>query len=338
MTPTISVVIPLYNRPELIKNVVDSVLAQTLPADEVLLINDGSIDDVEGEVRKNIAESALWHKRVRLISQENQGQSAALNNGIAHAKGDWIAFNANDDLWLPQKLELQFKALEKHGPEYGLCFTDAWFMNNPHMKSLTLFEFAKTNFSEPNGTLDDPVRLLLHKNPIWCQTVVVRTDLVRQVGGYDAQMRFSEDYDFIFRLSMKTNFCYVGLPMVVIDRSISPTRHKGAGLNWQKKEFKLLMDERRIERQLKLTKGMDPKLKRAAQDNMRAHYSKWTNLYLKNGDYSKAREAVAVAAKYNLTLGIAIKWMLVQVVPGLARRIVLRREADDTSERFGLNL
>src|SRR5882672_1445867 len=185
MSPKISVVIPSYNRPDLIKNVVESVLSQTLPVSEVILVDDGSIDDVAGEVRRNLAEKPLWRERVKYVHQENQGQSIALNHGIEQATGDWIAFNANDDLWLPQKLELQFKALEKFGAECGLCFTDAWFMNNQHMKGITLFEFAGKNFPEALGIVNDPVRLLLHNQPAWCQTVVARADLVRQIHGFD---------------------------------------------------------------------------------------------------------------------------------------------------------
>jgi len=337
MNPKISVVIPAYNRPDLIKNVVESVLLQTLPIFEVIVVDDGSIDDVEGEVRRNMAERPAWRERVKFIRQENQGQSLALNRGIQEATGDWIAFNANDDLWLPQKMELQFQALEKYGPECGLCFTDAWFMNNQHMKGITLFEFAGKTFSETLGIVNDPVRLLLHNQPAWCQTVVARADLVRQIHGYDPAMRFSEDYDFVFRMALVTKFCYVSLPMVLIDRTISPTRHQGASLNWQKKEFKLTMDEKRIVKQLKLTEGLAPDIRKAVRANMRHHYSKWTNLHLKNKEYAKAREAVSVAAKYDLTPGIAAKWILTRVAPYLAARIILLREAKDPSQGFGLN-
>jgi glycosyltransferase involved in cell wall biosynthesis len=337
MNPIVSVIIPLYNRPDLVKPVVESVLGQTLPVCEVILIDDGSIEDVKGEVRRQMNGNPVWRERVSYSSQENQGQSIALNNGIARAKGDWIAFNANDDLWLPQKLEWQFKALKEFGNECGLCFTDAWFMNNPYMKGITLFEFAEVQFSETLGIIQDPVRLLVRNQPVWCQTVVVRTDLVRQIQGYDPSMRFSEDYDFVFRMALLTKFCYVGLPMVLIDRTISPTRHKGAGLNWQKKEFKLQMDERRVEKQLRLTEELGPDIRKAARANMRAHYSKWTNLHLKNGDYAKAREAVSTATRYGLAPGIAVKWVMTHLAPQLAAKIVLRREEQDQTRDYGLN-
>jgi len=337
MNPTVSVVIPAYNRPDLIKNVVESILSQTFPVSEIIVVDDGSIDDVEGEVRRNLAEKPLWRERVKYIHQENQGQSFALNRGIEQATGDWIAFNANDDLWLPQKIELQFQALEKYGSECGLCFTDAWFMNNQHMKGITLFEFAGKSFPETIGIVSDPVRLLLHNQPAWCQTVVARTDLIRKIHGFDTAMRFSEDYDFVFRMALETKFCYVSLPLVLIDRTISPTRHQGASLNWQKKEFKLTMDEKRIEKQLKLTEGLDADIRKSVRGNMRAHYSKWTNLHLKNKNYAKAREAVSIAARYDLTPGIAAKWLLTRLAPYVAARITMLREAKDPSQRFGLN-
>ena len=337
MKPTISVIIPLYNRPDLIRNVVESILSQTLPVHEIILVDDGSVEDVEGEVRRRQAESPLWHERVRFFRQENQGQSAALNFGISQAAGDWIAFNANDDLWLPQKLEWQFRAIEKFGPDCGLCFTDAWFMNNPFMKGITLFAFAEKSFPETIGKVDDPLRVVLHNQPVWVQTVVARADLIRQIQGFDPAMRFSEDYDFVFRLALLTKFCYVSLPLVLIDRTISPDRHQGASLNWQKKEFKLAMDEKRIAKQIELTKGLPEDIRRAARGNMRAHYSKWTNLYLKNKNYAKARETASIAAKYDLTPGIAAKWLLTRIAPFLAARIILARDAKDPSNHFGLN-
>src|SRR5260370_10795918 len=170
MNPSVSVIVPVYNRPDVVKYAVDSVLAQTLPVAEVIVVDDGSTEDVEKEVRRNIAEKQAWRERVQYIYQKNQGQSVALNNGIARAKGEWIAVNASDDMWLPHKLEWQFRALEKYQGQCGLCFTDAWFMNNPYMKKITLFEFAKKNFPGGIGSCAGLVRLLLYNQPVWVRS------------------------------------------------------------------------------------------------------------------------------------------------------------------------
>ncbi len=302
MNPSVSAIVPVYNRPDVVRFAVDSVLAQTLPVLEVIVVDDGSTDDVEKEVRRNMAEKQAWRERVNYIYQKNQGQSVALNNGIARAKGEWIAVNASDDMWLPNKLEWQFRAIEKYQGQCGLCFTDAWFMNNPYMKKMTLFEFAKKNFPGEIGIVEDPVRLLLHHQPVWVQTAVMRA-----------------------------------APMTLIDRKHSNERHQGASTAWQKKDFKLQMDGRRLETQLRLTEGLAPDIRKAACENMRAHYSKWTNLYLKNGDYASAREAVSTAAKYNLTPGIAFKWALAHFAPKLGRKVINMRDERDARRGYGIN-
>src|SRR5215468_8973061 len=130
MPPSVSVIIPVYNRFELLKHSVESVLTQTWPVFEVILVDDGSYDGTSEMLQKYVAQNERWQERVRYFHQENQGAGAARNIGVAKATGEWLAFNDNDDLWLPQKLEWQFRAIDKFQGQCGLCFTDAWFMNN----------------------------------------------------------------------------------------------------------------------------------------------------------------------------------------------------------------
>src|SRR5438067_538680 len=122
----ISVVIPAYNRPALLKNAVESLLAQTIPVSEIIVVDDGSTEDVAGMIQRNIRERSGWGERVRYFYQENQGQSVAFNRGIAEARGEWLGVLGSDDLWLPNKLEWQLRALERFGGECGLCFADGW--------------------------------------------------------------------------------------------------------------------------------------------------------------------------------------------------------------------
>lgn len=102
--PTISVVIPCYNAEAFIEETIRSALNQTTPPGEILVINDGSTDD-------SAAIAASISPKVRVISQENQGESVARNRGFEEAKGDWIAFLDADDLWEPTKLEEQVKLI-----------------------------------------------------------------------------------------------------------------------------------------------------------------------------------------------------------------------------------
>jgi len=103
----ISVVIPAYNAGGFIKRTIDSVLAQTYRDYEVIVVDDGSTDNTAEAVRS-------YAGKVRYIYQENAGDGPARNTGIRAAKGDWIAFLDHDDEWLPQKLELQMKLLDRN--------------------------------------------------------------------------------------------------------------------------------------------------------------------------------------------------------------------------------
>jgi len=103
----ISAVIPAYNNGRYISRAIDSVLAQTRPVDEIIIVDDGSADNT-GEVVKRYGE------KVRYIRQDNAGASTARNTGIEAAAGDWIAFLDGDDEWLPDKTERQVELLARN--------------------------------------------------------------------------------------------------------------------------------------------------------------------------------------------------------------------------------
>jgi glycosyltransferase involved in cell wall biosynthesis len=113
MNPKVSVVIPTYNRAATVPRAIESVLAQTVSDLEVIVVDDGSSDDT-GKVLGEI-----FGDRIRYYAQANQDASAARNKGIAEAQGEWIAFLDSDDLWEKDKLEWQFKTLERFGPQCG---------------------------------------------------------------------------------------------------------------------------------------------------------------------------------------------------------------------------
>ncbi len=113
--PSISVVIPCYNAAAFLRATIESILGQTQPVLEVIVVDDGSADD-----SANIAES--FGPPVRVIRQPNQGESAARNRGIEAAGGDWVAFLDADDLWLPTKVELQAEAI-RSAPADVVCVT-----------------------------------------------------------------------------------------------------------------------------------------------------------------------------------------------------------------------
>ena len=112
----ISVVIPAYNAEKHIARAIESVLAQTRPAEEIIVVDDGSSDGTAEVVRS-------FGDKVILIQQPNAGVSVARNKGIEHATGDWIAFLDSDDEWLPEKLKLQSEHLSRN-PDLRWTFTN----------------------------------------------------------------------------------------------------------------------------------------------------------------------------------------------------------------------
>ena len=111
----VSVIIPTYNRAHLIKRSAESVLNQTYTNLELIIVDDGSTDDTEEVVK------TLNDNRVTYIKQPNQGACAARNNGIDHAKGEFIAFQDSDDVWHEDKLEKQIKCLKETGADFCFC-------------------------------------------------------------------------------------------------------------------------------------------------------------------------------------------------------------------------
>jgi glycosyltransferase involved in cell wall biosynthesis len=341
MSPTISVVIPVYNRFELLKYAVESVLAQTLTVSEVILVDDGSIDDTSELLPRYIASNPTWRNRVVYVHQENQGPNVARNRGISEAKGEWLAFNDNDDLWLPQKLEWQFRALDQFKDQCGACISDAWFMNNPFMK-MTLFQLAGKEHSQAVGVIEDPLSYMLETSsivgvhPVWLQNLVTRTDLARKVGGFDPQLRFGDDDDFAFRLGCETKFCYVNMPMVMIDRTPPAERHLGANERWDDDDFRLQMAQKRFEKRLLLKHDYSTEVRNSIRGQLAAIHSGWANWFLEKREYGKARHAITEAARIHLTPNIAIKWALTRSIPGLARRMALAREERRSRRAFGI--
>ncbi|MER3491205.1 MAG: glycosyl transferase family A [Mastigocladus sp. ERB_26_2] len=197
--PKVSVIIQAYNAMNYLPKILESVLKQTFTDFEVLIINDGSTD--------NIIEwaSQITDPRVKLISQENQGQSAARNLGIVLARGDYLAFLDADNLWLPTKLEKQVNFLDKN-PEVGLVNT--WVaLTDEHGK--------------PTGTvIKTHAEGNVWKQIIECPTVIcgssplVRSDCFEKVGLFDKKLSVSADWEMWIRIASRYSFAMIKEPLV----------------------------------------------------------------------------------------------------------------------------
>lgn len=171
---TISVVIPCYNSEKTLEECINSVLLQTVPVTEILIIDDGSKDNSVEIVHKIISENA--DIRIRLFQQENSGPSKARNLGIKNAIGSWIAFLDSDDIWFPTKIEIQINFVKKY-PKISLVSTA-----NSKLFLQKNIEYSFITFEKS-----------LFKNYFETSTVMVKTTVIRQFLFYEPQ-KYSEDY------------------------------------------------------------------------------------------------------------------------------------------------
>lgn len=198
----VSVVIPTFNSAHLLPDCIESILAQTVLPQEIIIVDDGSSDNTEEAVRR-------YGHLVTYIRQENGGCGAARNTGSGVARCEWIAFLDADDRWLPQKQELQL-ACAQANPSAGLIYCDA-LLTGPHSRSGTFLSGHRPF----NGRVFDQ---LLD----WCFLIpsmaMLRKDALMDVGGFRNSTRNVEDYDLWLRLARKYEFYAVAAPLVLYDR------------------------------------------------------------------------------------------------------------------------
>jgi glycosyltransferase involved in cell wall biosynthesis len=324
VNPEVSVVIPTYNRADKVSKTIESVLAQTFTNLEVIVVDDGSTDNTEQVL------SSSFGGRIRYYAQANQGASVARNRGIQEARGRWIAFLDSDDLWVPEKLERQLKALEQFGSEFGACYTDTRLYNHPETR--TMFQMAENSYRHEGtiGVNADVLPRLVRPGGagmvVCLSSILARADMVKRTGGFDPKLLFSQDSEFLFRLALLTGFCYVNLPLVWFDRSPAEIRHVGVSADWNKTEFFLQDSQIRLEGLLRLSEHLPKHVREVIREELGSIHSGWVNWYLETGQYGKAREAALRAAQLDLTFGVASKWLLVWISPILALRTVRLRQ------------
>jgi GT2 family glycosyltransferase len=202
--PTVSVIIPTYNRAYLVSQAIESVLAQTYTSYEIIVINDGSPDNTKEVLDK-------YADKITALHQENQGVAAARNAGLKVAVGRYIAFLDDDDLWLPNKLEKQIAYLESN-PNIGLVYSDMFCFDENGVLPHT--------WSQANPT--PPVQecwILFVRNFIPMPSVVVRRECLNQIGLFDNTVIPCEDYDMWLRLIEKFPVHFLNEPLVRYRRS-----------------------------------------------------------------------------------------------------------------------
>lgn len=195
-TPLVSVVIATYNMAKYLPMAIQSVLEQTYNNIEVIVVDDGSTDNTE-EVIKTLSEDT----RVRYIVQENRGQASAKNRGIQESSGEFIAFLDADDMWKPEKLELQIPVFFR-SKSIGVVYAKLIYIDDKGVELLN----TPDEYMLFRGWVSGP---LFIRNFVRFGAAVVRRECFVRLGGFKEHIRMGIDYDLWLRFSTQYEFEYV---------------------------------------------------------------------------------------------------------------------------------
>ncbi len=218
----ISVIIPTYNRKNIILRAIDSVLAQTEKPYEILICDDGSTDGTEALVRQ------IKDKRIKWIRGKHTGLPAVpRNKGIRESKGEWIAFLDSDDWWFPTKLEKQLVLAQQNGL---LAVSSNAFVMRKWNNTAEMLQFKKKVI-----TFQD----LIDTNYIICSSAVIHRSLLQTCDGFpeDPSLKAIEDYALWLRVAVKTSFGYIREPLLYYNYDNTSVRSKGPQTLMEQKEI-----------------------------------------------------------------------------------------------------
>jgi glycosyltransferase involved in cell wall biosynthesis len=199
MTPIVSVIIPTYNSARWIRDTLASVSAQTYPAVEAVVIDDGSQDDTLEICRSRGG-------NITIVSQTNQGRGAARRQGLHTARGELLAFLDHDDLLLANSIEERVRFLQAN-PRIDWLFTDAVEFDAECDLRLYLDQFPWLDLGRDSFT-----QLLLGCFPLM-STVMIRRSLVDRIGGFDPRYKYGDDIEYFMRLLLVSQVGMIRKPL-----------------------------------------------------------------------------------------------------------------------------
>ena len=267
----VSVIIPTYQRAHWVSEAIESVLSQTYKDYEILVVNDGSTDNTTEVLYQ-------FQARIKIIEQENKGNSAARNIAIQNSQGQYIAFLDDDDKWMPNKLEKQIALLE-YNQKLGLIYSDMLFFND------------KEVFTEPRSK-KHPIHfgriswmLFLFGNSVpLSSTVVVRRQTLDEIGLFDETLTHCEDYDLWLRISEKWLFFYLDEPL---------TMYRLSDTNMTKNRERVLTTLLRLKEK---ALARNPDYRRLSPNMLYQGFYKYylalANFYIDRSEGEKARDVI----------------------------------------------
>jgi glycosyltransferase involved in cell wall biosynthesis len=199
----VSIILPVFNRAHLVAEAIRSVLVQSFQHFELIIIDDGSTDATV-EVINSFNDS-----RIIFLRQENFGRSVARNNGLAIACGRYIAFLDSDDVYLQGKLEIQVAYMDNHS-EFGMIYTSAHCINS---KGDLLDE--QPYVAQVEGSIYKHIAFF-QPLTITLPTVMLRRDVLDEIGGFDVVMERFEDTDLWRRIAKRYRVGAINIPTCLL--------------------------------------------------------------------------------------------------------------------------
>lgn len=197
--PLVSIITPVFNGEKFLAKAIESALDQTYQNFELLIVNDGSTDNSFAIIKPFLKDS-----RVIYIEQKNAGVAAARNTAIKHAKGKYIGFLDQDDLWLDNKLEVQVAALEQD-KSVALVHSKQDFIDS---------HSNKIDYEWVTGASGYCFRENFKKNRIAVLTVLIRKTIIEEIGLFNEQLSGADDYEMWLRVTLKHPIKYIDQSLV----------------------------------------------------------------------------------------------------------------------------
>ena len=265
--PRVSVIIPTYNRADLIGEAIESALNQTFDDLEIIIVDDGSTDSTKEVVRR-------FDGPIKYIYQENRGRSCARNKGFEISSGDYICFLDSDDVLNPRMLERQVSLLDSNS-DLGFVYSDYQFIN----RAGEILPKPKIYRAHPprRGRI---FRLLIYFDFIFPSTVLARRDCINKAGLFDRSLAAAEDLDWLLRMTSLYETDYVPEHLCLVRKHDSNTPSTAIEDGTARVITKHLSDER---------------TKRSLGDDWREIYF---DRYLMVANYHYNRRNMAAARKY----------------------------------------
>jgi glycosyltransferase involved in cell wall biosynthesis len=218
----ISAIIPAFNADRFIRRTIESILAQTYTDYEIIVVDDGSTDNT-AEVVKN------YGPKVNYIYQENSGDGAARNTGIAAAKGDWVAFLDHDDEWLPEKLFSQMELVGRN-PDLKWCATNRFQSDGRRRVAVGNTEAIRNNLAGKDYFENYFEAANKGVCPVITSTMLIHREVFDEVGVFDPHLVRSSDLDLWWRITYRyPEIGYLPQPLVVVHldvENIVSTKHR----------------------------------------------------------------------------------------------------------------